>query len=539
MKLLIIDDEAHVRKALHLIIEKADLGITQLYEAADAGRALELIEREDPQIIISDVVMPEMTGIQLIEQLKTSHPYTKTIIVSGHNDFHYVRSALRAGSIDYLLKPLGREQIAAAVTKAVRTWNEEAKMREQVIANTREVDQLSAVYQRVLLSRMLYGSVKQEEQEKLMRGAGMVSFKNGCQLLLLSFTHLQHQTGQIPLLTQISVEEVIRELLKSQDVQGITYANQKAFTECVILLPSHFNAAHLCESIREQLIQEIGCCLPFAISPCLDFPTGLPSAYEQAVQFLYMTPLTALTEGIAFKAGQARWTKSTKRAELKIPASFRQEMFSAILSGSTHMIQEHACKWTALLSEEACVLSDITLLLRRYEAIKLSVLNDIRSDFSRNLQNHWKSTDKIALPFNSCGWFKPELLSQLLEDDLTDLANQFQLNQRKEASVIQEIILYIREHYKEEINQSLLADRFFISKDYLSHKFKEETGMGMVHYLNLLRIEKSKQLLMLPNAKINEVAAAIGYNDEKYFCKVFKKYELISPSQYRENLRSH
>ena len=535
MKLLIIDDEAHVRRALHLIIQKIGLSITELYEAADVERAMELIEKEDPEIIISDVVMPGMTGIQLIEQLKHSHPHTKTVIVSGHNDFQYVRSALRAGSIDYLLKPLGREQVASAVSNAVNAWNRDFEMRRQVIENTKEVRHLSGIYRKDLLSRLLYGPVPSDECEKLKSQTDLPTWGGKCGLLLFSFEHLKHLTGQIPLLTQATIEETIRKRLNSVLQKGAVFSNQKAFTECLVLLSDCPDLAETGKQLRDSLLENIGCLLPFGSAFCSSFPDRLADAYRQAQADLQSTHLADFLPG----DNEARKTRAKLplSGSIKLPASFSKDMYLSILSGKPEAIREHAGQWADLLSENGRVFSDIASLLKQYEAMKLAVLNDIRNDFSKGLKDHWKPADQLPFPFDSHGYFNPLLLGNLIGADLTDLSNQFQLGQGREASVVQSVVLYLKEHYQEDINQSALADRFFISRDYLSHKFKEETGMGMVHYLNLLRIEKAKQLLLLPDARVNDVAVQVGYRDEKYFCKVFKKYEGISPSQFRLGAR--
>lgn len=531
MKLLIIDDEAHVRRALHLIIQKADLGVTEIFEAADAGRAMELIHEKNPEIIISDVVMPEMTGIQLIEQLKQSHPHSKTIIISGHNDFKYVRSALRAGSIDYLLKPLSREQIANAVTNAVNCWKNDFELRRQVQENNDEVSQLSSVYRRDLLSRMIYESLSAEEYGKLKKQMPWFPPPDGCRIGVMAFPHLLHLSGQIPLLTQATIEETIQQFMEQKAINGIVFSNQKAFTECIILMPKEISDPF--NQIQKLVEERISCYLPIGQSVCLCFPEELPNAYSQALQSIQKTPLSALQPGSEECYGLPM---SCSLPDIKLPHAFSKEMFSAILSGNTKIIRDHAGKWTDLLSDSNRTLDDISSLLRQYEAMKLSVLSDIKNVFSKSLQSHWKPASQLPLPFDAHGHFQPQLMVQLIDADLTDLSNQFQLNQGKENSVIQSVILYMKDHYQEDINQAKLADHFFISRDYLSHKFKEETGMGMVHYLNLLRIEKAKELLLLPDARVNDVAASVGYNDEKYFCKVFKKYELLSPSQYRDKL---
>ena len=119
MKVMIVDDEAHVITAVKLLVPWNELGITQILEASNPQDAIRIMEQEQPEILITDIVMQDLSGIDLMEYVNHAPFRTKVVVISGYNNFEYVRGSLQNGGVDYLLKPLDQNQLIAAVHKAV------------------------------------------------------------------------------------------------------------------------------------------------------------------------------------------------------------------------------------------------------------------------------------------------------------------------------------------------------------------------------------------------------------------------------------
>ncbi len=142
MKALIVDDERHVREAIRLLVDWETYGIKSVLEAQDANSAIDLIERERPQIIFTDMMMPGTMGTELLAWIQQHAPRTKTIVISGHDDFDFVRKTVMYGGIDYILKPIDPIQLNEAVSKAVASRKQEDEGSEQEQRKTIEINQL-------------------------------------------------------------------------------------------------------------------------------------------------------------------------------------------------------------------------------------------------------------------------------------------------------------------------------------------------------------------------------------------------------------
>jgi YesN/AraC family two-component response regulator len=129
MKVVIVDDERHVREGIRLLGEWEQYDIEQIYEAGNGEEAIQLIQQYSPEIIFSDMKMPKMDGTQLLEWIKENHPDSKTIVVTGYDDYHYMRKAINFGSFDYLLKPIDPEILNQTLEKAVKEWEAEETKR--------------------------------------------------------------------------------------------------------------------------------------------------------------------------------------------------------------------------------------------------------------------------------------------------------------------------------------------------------------------------------------------------------------------------
>lgn len=157
MKVLIVDDEAHVIRAVKLLVPWQELGITETYEALTPQDAIRIIEAEQPEILITDIVMQDLSGIDLMKYIAGSLKHIKVIVISGYNNFDYVRSSLQHGGVDYLLKPLDQDQLIEAVKKAADAWNQEHDLYHTAQIHKDQIDSMATLCRENLLSRLIHG----------------------------------------------------------------------------------------------------------------------------------------------------------------------------------------------------------------------------------------------------------------------------------------------------------------------------------------------------------------------------------------------
>ena len=155
MKALIVDDERHVREAIRLLVDWETYGIKSILEAQDSRAAMDIIEKEQPQIIFTDMMMPGTLGTELLAWIQLQAPRTKTIVISGHDDFDFVRKTVMYGGIDYILKPIDPLQLNEAIGKAVAIRKQEDEGSKQEQRKAIEINQLRPVYWNKILSHLL------------------------------------------------------------------------------------------------------------------------------------------------------------------------------------------------------------------------------------------------------------------------------------------------------------------------------------------------------------------------------------------------
>lgn len=169
MKVLIVDDEIHVITAVKLLVPWSDLGITQIFEAYNAQDAIQIMEQEKPEILITDIVMQDLSGIDLMEYVNHAPFRTKVVVISGYDNFEYVRGSLQNGSVDYLLKPLDQDQLIAALRKAADCWNQEESLLSTVQSHADKIQSMTTLCKENLMSKLLSGEYSEDIFDKLFQ----------------------------------------------------------------------------------------------------------------------------------------------------------------------------------------------------------------------------------------------------------------------------------------------------------------------------------------------------------------------------------
>ena len=177
MKLLIVDDEYHVIKTVKYLIRMSCPDIQEILEAGSAQDAISIIEQEHPEILITDVVMTDVTGLELMKYLNNTCLPIKVIVISGYNNFEYIRETLRSGGVDYLLKPIDADQLAAAVKRAVEEWEREDTQKKQTKQHLEMIDSMSAICKETLLYRLMTQPLSEKTYQELL---GVAPFLKQC-----------------------------------------------------------------------------------------------------------------------------------------------------------------------------------------------------------------------------------------------------------------------------------------------------------------------------------------------------------------------
>ena len=278
MKALIADDEYHVIQAIRLLVPWEELGISKVLTASCGQEAIALIEAENPELVITDIVMEDKSGLEIMDFVAGYSPASKVIAVSGHNDFEYVRAMLTKGCLDYLLKPLETDTLVATVKKAVEAYEEERRLAQGRQRLQEKVLSLSAFYSGVLLYKMLNPKTADGAYTELLEEAPGFSAVTSCRLL---YYHTRYFPMDDPDFSQ-RMKRWDTGLSQRFSSKGLILANPDNGEEVLLFIPD------LADSVAAGVIK--GAQALFAGQPAfhigasgwLPFPEEFSQAYEQA-----------------------------------------------------------------------------------------------------------------------------------------------------------------------------------------------------------------------------------------------------------------
>jgi two-component system response regulator YesN len=527
LKLVIVDDEKTTRESLAEYIPWNALNIDSVRTARNGAEALGLIEQDPPDILITDVRMPKMDGLELAERVRNSYPACKIIFLSGYADKEYLKKAIHLQAISYIEKPIDPHEVEEVTRTAVCLHQEETRRKE-------EADRIRAA----ALEN------KDQMREKITRM--LVSGETGTDTL----------------------RQTYRDTLPALPPECCCTAS------ALVLRWSRTLPEGEKEAARRRILRIFGEYSPFNLpSSFLGFTDAETMAVVVAGRIIEESPrgrgmFRDFLETVK-NASAGRFTGSigigNPVKDLKgLPRSFDSALQAASLSfyrGPWQVLfpaEEHPDKFSPepdlfvrfqeLLDDDdgeqaAAVARQLAEQARRQEALSIdSVRNAFFKLFLAITEVAWEK--KFIDPFGDEEWTyiwqevreRPSL-AELLQFICTNIEALFGNDGlcSKSPRKIAEIRRYIRRNYAAQgLSLQSIAEHTGLSRTYLSFLFKDATGGNLNEYITHLRIQKAKELLLDPRMKTYEVAARVGYQDANYFSTIFKKYVGVTPTEYRE-----
>ncbi|CAM4346396.1 response regulator [Paenibacillus alkaliterrae] len=536
MKALIVDDERHVRKSIHKLIDWEALGYEEIFEAENGSDAEKIILEQQPQLVITDIMMPKTTGIELMEWMETNAADCKKIVISGYNDFEFVRHTVKYGGIDYLLKPIDRNQLQQAVGKAAASWNETKRERLQLQTKNMEVNELKPMYRDKLLSRLLMDSASglaPVPGESYLREFPELAGIRSCRLAILDLKTL-HPTIRDKYaadsdLLFFSLLNICNDFLQPAK-QGTAFRHWNNPFEIVLLIwDAPDQALKWLRKVLHGIDRYLKGPVEFGISLASAFPTEIHKAYLQAQEALIrrnlLDPASHIHEyhpSTPKPIGTLRFGKVEERIRL------------AIRSGNPDLIRSTISAWFHLVSAmDHITMEQLKMWWEQLNAAKTSWVEEFFHEYDA-VPRIPVENNHFVVPLDEEGKLSLSALQEQLTSHLIELSQILVSLQTNKSNPMREIARYIEMNYKEDITLHDISAKFHLNREYISRKFKHEFQETIVDFVNRNRVEKAKMLLLSPHLKIAQIAQMVGYQDEKYFSRVFKKWENMTPNEYRK-----
>lgn len=529
-KLVIVDDEPSVVHGLMHYIDWASCGIEVAGTADDGDTGLELMEQAQPDIVLTDVKMPAMDGIQMARAIRERLPDTKIIFISGHDNKDYLRSALQIHAVDYIFKPVVRKELYEVIGRVTQALEEEQRERRMVRDMQSKLTQSMPLLREKFLMSLIRDHVRRESAADKLRFMELPLELDGSYMVLsialddADLTMGDRSERDKQLLSYAALN-IVQELIDEQ-FEGVAFENRQTEYVCILRMEGEESLLlALAERIRDNLGRWLKLGVTIGVGGIVEGLEQLPLSYrlarEAADQRWYLGKNRILTFDSLESGESSRYRFEPETGELVLAAlkAGDQERLSALLEdiyGKLGQCRREGLRYGRNISLQLVLLSGRVLL-------ELNVLTE-----------EWEGLEAEA-------WervLRLETLSDLQEHVTSYLSRLCacvgERRSGKTGGVIQRIRQLIEARYAENLTVADIAEGVYLSATYVSLLYKQETGETLFEYLTKVRINKAKELLRDPRNKFYEICYAVGYNDPSHFSKLFKKMTGFTPSAYRE-----
>ena len=531
LRVLVADDEYWIRESLRTVIDWDALGLELAPMACDGEDAMEKMAQQPADIVITDINMPYLSGVELMEQLHARWPQTAIVVLSGYSDFEYVHQALLCGALDYVLKPINRSKLMEVLGRA--TEHALAQTRRQR-ERSEEQAKLSLAASMVLdrdFSQWLHDAGKQDRLQSVE--ARLFDYEaafSSYRVVLVRLSGFMQKLG-MGKLPQSAAEAVYQ--IKTQLGAMVKDGNK-------LVIHDLYHANHFL-LVTEMDVSSLRACLPLQMAKlhalCGVQPRAMVSggyfslrdlrrAYDEVRRSLSAMKCSEAA-GIGF-AGEATVQPMLQRIaadtfhQMEHAAQLGQRDRFARLLEHTGIFRCQEEGWTVM--ELLSCIDRITWILRR------TLEESLRTEQLRAVDNlkELMLSAVDAMAFDQLR----SLFAQMLDECF--LPEPAARQSEGMRDIVRRVRAYIDENYAEDISLSTLAREFSVDDSYLSRTFKQQTGCNLMLYLASARMAQAKKLLVQKELSITDVAQMVGYDDYAYFSRVFKRMEGKSPRTYRE-----
>ncbi len=541
-KVMIIDDEPIIRKGLRNIIDWRQYDCEICAEAADGEEGAELIKSLRPDIVFTDIKMPEVDGLSMIKEIKDNVNDSKIIILTGYRDFDYAQEAIKLGAFDFILKPSKIEELIDVVKRAIK----ELKFQRD---RTEEIEKLKELYKQnlpVLRERLLFdvlsGINTNEELIKAKMSLFGLEVSNFTLLVVENDSdageNSEREDPYSSHLYQFGIINTFEETV-SDDFKIINVTLDDKKIAFIIKHPDERgNYIDLIQKKCTYLQDIIANCFGFTITIGISSEglgaMQLSAKLKECMEALEHKFYIGNNSIICYKDLHS-FFRSEDNSLLE---NYQKLLSDGIKSGNEILVKKRLKDITDYI--DCCAGGISRDSLKNFYCATVTLINNIRVSVSGADNNPKgllsKDISSLIRMIEKSDNLKE--LNAILEEIALSVVSKVNIyNNRGIKLIMQRAMEFIDENYSEQISLNEIAEHTFVSTYYISRLFKKELGKNFVEYLNEIRITKAKELLKDLRFKTYEVAELVGICDAHYFSKLFKKYEGITPSEYRDTVR--
>ncbi|WP_239613736.1 response regulator transcription factor [Cohnella mopanensis] len=532
-KLLIVDDEALVREAIKEQMNWEQLGFVCIGDCEDGKEALKFIERETPDVVLTDIGMPFMNGIELTGELSLHYPNVKVIILTGYDDFEFAQQALKLQAVDYILKPVTAAELEAIVCKLAQEMDLERRQIQDYELLKRQMTENMPLLKERFLERLVTAPMTGKQIKESLSYFEIEW--NGPYLIELAIDVDEFEWS---VSSTLSDQELIRFAVYNiaQEISA-KYTGTAIFRDggnrVLVLLSGedsdelHDNAMLVAEEIRNAVTAYLPIKISIGIGHTSQLTENVSIVHQSALSALDYRYVIGMNEIIRLSDMEQR-----ERPELLSVVTWESELITKLKTGTTQEMEDWLKKLFATFREHVFPIDICYIYLQRMLLTMMHTLYEVNSHYSHAFGEGVNPVTDIIRLTNL-----DEMEQQMKE--LCGKAVTVIRSSREDQSAYQiaKAIEFVKIRYTDpELSLKSVSRHVSLSSTYFSSLFKNHNGKSFVEFVTHVRMEKAKELLNLTAMKSYEIAYAVGYGDPHYFSGAFKKHTGDTPTDYRNKM---
>ncbi|WP_177186746.1 response regulator [Paenibacillus sp. CF384] len=520
---LLADDERLDLEGLRRLVPWERMNM-QVIGAVNSGfAALDFLNRQKVDILVTDVRMPRMTGLELARSALDLQPALKVVFVSGFEDFHYAKTALEMGASNYVLKPVDDEEFNQVMNAVSMQLDEEREKQSWIETYTQSIPYLRNAFIRQWLEGTETGIGEQEELFMKLERLGLSSFNASYAAAIIEVDDVswklvtgqneQHRDGIDQLqqfITNACVEEAIGYPCKVE-------------THRIGLVVGGDDYGMKLTRLIQRVKQQFQASITIGIGSVVTRPEELPSSYLQARKALHAKLFSGKGKIITYEGLEEQPIAGSSNLDLILSELFKAATDYDLVKVDDCLVDLFA--FASKLEQKSTVYNFLLHLISKLEHYLLGINEDLYQmiglDYrSLDILHQYETIDDIV------SWFRRKLF---------EVSEKLHVKgQKKNRKLIEEVRMYIEQRLGTDLTLREVADHFSFSPNHLGLLFKEEIGETFSNYLIGARMTAARNHLQDPKLKIYEVAHRAGYQNIAYFSRQFKEWSGMTPGDFRK-----
>jgi two-component system, response regulator YesN len=526
IRLLLADDEPVIIRGLKKLLPWQSLGMEIIGEVNNGLDLMSAVEEKSADIIISDICMPGLSGVDVIRKIRELNFNTKVIFISGFQEFTYAKEAMKHGAIDYLVKPVDKSELEKVILQAVSLIVKERKehSNQDKLHQLEEKNNIetSRIYWDSLIEGELINQEDYDSKQNFFLSSPLLS------VAVLEVDRIKNGNNSWDerdrRLVEYSINNIVNEVIM-EEKRGVFYLKENKF---VIILNHNSNVYQILGSLQKKINEflhvevSIGVGIPVT---CLE---EVSRSYKKAKSALSTKYFIGFNQVISYKeyktktlSEQDLFAYQNKVLEYFISANYKQ--LEIAINEILDRIKEFSFG-NQSLAVTTCFSFVIVLTqsLQKY-AINLtgweSDMHQLKSEMNRK-----DSYDDLCLEIQNIIY----KLFQLISDN----------NVNKETLIMMRVKKYIEEHYSDDVTLDTVASIAFMNPYYFSSFFKKQTKQNFKHYLTEIRMNHASRLLLHTDLLVYEIAEKVGYKNSRQFSDMFRRTFGKLPVDYKQQFKN-